>query len=987
MPVNPTEKGNNYGVLVDCVVRIVGWFQISGVLDPSTGNYLPETNQDGTPVSGPGWTAYQKAGAQPGDIVVIYTLNTSGISLPSSVSVGSVLWDLVAPNGLSYFNSAYAPKIGINRSDIISQFPHAGGPFAPTNALGYSDLIWSKVTTYYGLPGPGNPGNSSFIRRSIPEFGIRIVVWTDSCCVATHVTTKPPSPPVISVPTTPVNPGYNVPPTVPPTVPNPSETAAGEFATELRNSNSIVEPIPQGNRYGVNDLGPGDGRDGSLPEYAQPTKISKYEAYMPRTQGSSQGVFNYGSDYQKTLYDAEGFPLGFKSRTGTQDSYVVRRATHVGSAYMFKKNKLVDGIFIGRKSTRYSVAYPAESLDSLGLSSTAALSSDSLRVSLNRPPINTANGSSFALPEYKGSQESFGTSQTNQADISARSGTNHYSSRVNESTRGGYTSYAKPTTSDFTPGSSGYTKQLGSQSRSARVLVSRNPTASKFIKDTEKGANASDLGGITSRTISINRAVESSVRTKGFDIAAEPRYKGPKLDEMVQVKPVATISPIVDSTNRFKISFVPLRLMNGGTPTPAVMSVLEANVDTSMTLLVGNTFTINTLQGSTTYSMGSQAVEFGRVNPVQPGMYVVANPLCTPGQGFMPDIIAGGQTWNFAQLVTTLMTIEGNIIAQNTFNFSPAPANATDIIAPNKLPVGLMQSLDLFSTAEFNYEGTVSYGGVNHSLWYKSEPSVIVTPVSAEQTVAIVLKSTVTALTQTPPFRPVLEIYNDSVISRNPLTPTSAESVFIGSTVSSYPGWFNSPVAVNTTGPGNSGLGGKGGTSAFTVDTNGNIVSGPFNPGLYAGTHQCYLVFKHNSIATLNDRDPISQGTNYRIRVYNNGPYSDRYGYVLYTTGLRIPSASGAITISSGKASGSIATYHCNQLIKVRNRRTSKEIERMSNWNDGTIELAAGPTTSGLTWEPEVRLEAMTGDVLEIFRPGYDNLYSSENLIGEITIS
>jgi hypothetical protein len=456
---------------------------------------------------------------------------------------------------------------------------------------------------------------------------------------------------------------------------------------------------------------------------------------------------------------------------------------------------------------------------------------------------------------------------------------------------------------------------------------------------------------------------------------------------MVPVKSVAITMPVTDPLERFKISFVPLRLMNGGTPTPAVMSIIEANVDTSLTLLVGNTFTINTSQGATTYSMGSQAVEFGRFNPVQPGMYVISNPLCTPGQGFMPDIIAGGQTWNFAQLITTLMTIEGSVLAQNVYTFNPAPANATDIVAPNKLPIGLMQSMDLATTAEFNYEGTVAYGGAEQSVWYKSEPSVIVTPISATQTVSIVLKSTVTALTQTPPFRPVLELYNDSAISRDPYVVTAAESVFIGSSLSQYPGWFNSPFASNTTGPGNSNLGGKGGTSAFVVDSNGNIVSGPFNPGLYAGTHQCYLLFKYSSISSLNDRDPVSQGTNYRIRVYNNGPYSDKYGYVLYTSGLRIPAPVGSIAVSSGKASGTIVTYHCNQLLKVRNRRTSQEIERMSNWNDGAIELAAGPTDSGITWGPEIRLDAIPGDVLEIFRPGYDSLYSSENLIGEIAIT
>ena len=987
MAIDPREHGNSAGILVDCVIRIVGWFQVSGILDPTTNEYLPETNPDGSFVSGPGWQAYQKPGAQPGDIVIIYTLSTVSLNPTSLISIGNTLWDIVNPNGLSYSVNQYSPKVGINRSDIVSLFPHAGGSFSPTNPNnpnGYNDILWRNVTTYYGLPGPGNPNAPQFVRRSLPEFGVRIIVWTDSCCVNTQVTSKPPSPPPIITPPPTPTPGTGT-PVDPPRTPDSSDV--DELSTSLRNESSVVNAVTQGGRSGLNDLGPGNGREGSLPTYKQPTEITKSTKYIPRTQGSSQGVFNYGTDYQKSVFDAEGFPLGFRSRTGTQDSYVVRRAVHVGNRYMYKKDKLIDPILIQRKTTRYTVSFPTESLDALGLSSSSGLSSNSVRYGTSRPPINTANGSSFALPEYKGSQDTFGISQTDQADINISGGISHANTRVDQSTRGGFTTSSRPTASSFTPNSSGYTKTLGAQTRSSRVLVTKNPLASKLIKETNKGSFASDLGGITSRTIKLNRAVDSSVKKKGFDVEPEPRYQGPKLDDLVPVQPVSMVMPIKDTTNRFNISFVPLRLVNGSSPTPAVLSMIEARVDTHLTLVVGNSFIVNTAQGSTAYSMGSQAVEFGVINPVQPGMYVIANPLCTPGQGFMPDIIAGGRTWTFAQLVTTLMTLEGTVLAQNVYTFNPASANATDIVAPNRLPVGLMRSLDLYSTADFNYEGTVSYGGTNQSIWYKSEPSVIVTPVSATQTVAIVLKATVTALSQQPPFRPVLELYNDSLISKSEYTVTNAETVFVGSSVSSLPGWYNGGMALNTTGPGNSGLGGKGGTSAFITDQYGNINSGPFNPSLYGGTHQCYLLFKYSEVSAINDRDAISQGTNYRIRVYNNGPYSDKYGYVLYTTGLRIPAPSGTITVSNGQASGTIATYHCNQIIKIRNKRTGVEVERMSNWINGSVELAAGPTDSGPTWGPEIRLDAIVGDVLEIFRPGYDNLYSSENLVGELTVS
>ena len=976
------EQGNTSGVLVDCVLRVIGWFQISSILDTQTGNYLPETNPDGSPISGIGWVSYQKPGASPGDIVIIYTVATAAISPSTIFNYATVLWDLVSPNGLTYFINQYAPKIGINRSDLITQLAHAGGPFAPNNPdnpSGQNDILWRNVTTYYGLPGPGNQGAPEYIRTALPFFGIRMVVWTDSCCVNSQVTSKPPSPPVITIPPPTPYGGVGPVPTDPIPVPNPIPTDTEE---DLANGQSEVESLPQGGT----DIGP-EGHHNSATNFSQRTSFISEDKYRPRTKGSSQSVFDYNSSYQKTVYDSEGFPLGFRSRTGTQDSYVVRRAGHISAGFTYRKNHFIDHTLLTKDPTRYNVAIPVDALASLGLDSTAALGADSSRYQLSRPPIRSINGSRFSTPDYGGSQSNTSAAQTSQADPTLPRGASQSASRIDEATRGGGLYTSRPSHTDITPGASGYTKRVGSQTRSGRVISTRNPTVSKVIKETEQGRQPSLLGGITSRTISLGRAIDSAIKTKGFDLAAEPRYLGPKISDMTEVQQIASNNIIEDPSGRFTISFVPLRLMNSGSPTPSVLSVITANIDTELTLIVGNTFTVNGDAGTTTYSMGSQAVQFGRINPIQPGMYVVANPLCTPGQGSLPDIIAGNQRWNFAQLITTLMTIEGTILSQNVFTFNPAPAGATDIVTPNMLPNGIMQAMDFYSTANFNYEGTVSHGGSAATYWYTSEPSVIVTSISSTQTVAVVLKATVTALTQEPSFKPVLELYNDDTLSKDINSLTASESVFVGSTISSLPGWYLSAVALNTTGPGYNGLGGKGGTSAYQTNAMGHILSGPFNHALYGGTHQCYLLFKYSTNASLNDRLTISHGTNYRIRVYNNGPYSDKYGYVLFTTGLRIPAVSGSLTLSSGQVSGTVITYHCNQLVKIRNVRTGNEIERFSDWTNGSIALANGPTEAGIMWEAETRLDAIVGDTLQFFRPGYDNLYSSENLIGELVIA
>jgi len=170
---------------VDCMAKLVGWFQISGVRNPDNGNYLPETDPSGNPVSGPGWVAYEKPNAQPGDVVIIYKLWTvllSGTATNNTMIAGT-LWDLLNPAGLTYWTSTLNLKSTVSRTDVESLLPHPGGLLTPTNTdnpSGDPDLLWRRATTQYQLPGPGNTINPQFIRQVLPDFGLRILFWTDS---------------------------------------------------------------------------------------------------------------------------------------------------------------------------------------------------------------------------------------------------------------------------------------------------------------------------------------------------------------------------------------------------------------------------------------------------------------------------------------------------------------------------------------------------------------------------------------------------------------------------------------------------------------------------------------------------------------------------------------------------------------------------------------------------------------------------------------
>jgi hypothetical protein len=393
---------------------------------------------------------------------------------------------------------------------------------------------------------------------------------------------------------------------------------------------------------------------------------------------------------------------------------------------------------------------------------------------------------------------------------------------------------------------------------------------------------------------------------------------------------------------------------------------------------------------SDTVSIGSTGfITMGITNPPQAGQYVIANPVCTPGAGSLPTILADGQQWSFLQLVFALLDIESNVISQQVINFLPSPPGATDVQAPNRLPVGLMSDLDMADTSVPLYDGTFSHQSADANTWFLAEPSVVVEKVGpSSNTATVVLKATVNGLGQTPPFSPVMEMYNNDLLisSQNPLTS------FIGGPCGALPGWYAPGVGagvtiynVHTACPGSSGFGGAGGTSAFFLDSVGMAVSGPYNPAMYGGTHHNFLCFK-GSDATI-----IQAGTAYRIRVYNNGPANELNGYALYTANLAIKEAQATLSIdANGDLSGNVKTYHCSQTLRIRNVTTGAEIERYSAWQDGTIDLsgAASSAGGGITTQflSEARLAAQPGDVIRIFRPGYDNNYASETIVLEVIL-
>lgn len=1026
-----TSMSNDSSSYVDCQATIVGWFQISDRLNPSTSNYLPETNRDGSLVSGPGWVAYEKPGAQPGDVVIIYRVMT----ITSTMTAGSgganfsnVLWDLLDPCGLSFFTTQYSFKSCISKTDLVSLLPHPGGPLTPanqSNPYGDQDILWRNVTGHYGLPGPGNASNPSFIRWVLPGFGLRILFWTDSCCVFDQVI------PPINVPDIP-----GIPP-IPTPAPSPGEPGAGPgigagipggggyggpsggvgagagnggfngpsggtTGGKRRRTPGVVVPIdpaPPIRKPGTGGTTPGNNgvpganegdpsRASNLPEVNVPTVLV---SSGPSSRFRRPGIAPIRRNYQDTdqvSYYSSGGSLYVK-RTNPNDLGIYTRAVRSGPRALYIRNGGMEhhSLHTNTMRTAWLPSLSQEDLAAYGINISVA---GDAAAAITRPITSSPTGNETNVS----SQEHLimGGVQPNQNSTTALPIRSRGDAPLKTpgQTRGGNKSEREKTYTDLGANlHQNIPRDIGqiTSYRSDQF----NPRAGKISQLTTKGGDqraVEDRVGIQRRSPNVINGSIVAARL-GSEMALVKRNQLSIKNLNKTTEPIK-LENIKDKNNRYAIT--PIRLSSGNGFTFLVL--IEGNIDTNReeVQLVTNSH-VKYEDGNSSYLSvgGTGFITFGITNPPQPGQYVIANPVCMPGQGSVPDIIAGGQQWSFMQLVFTLLDINSNLIAQSVVSFLPAPAGATDVEAPNRLPRGLMSDLDMTDTSVPNYDGTYIYNGANQLYWFMSEPSVVVEKIgTSSSTATVVLKATVDSLMATPPFRPILEIYDNGVL----VSGSNALTSFVAGPCAAIPGWYN-PVGnvarasggIHSACPGTNGYGGAGGTSAYVVDQLGQVLSGPYNPAMYAGTHHCFLCFKGNDATT------IATESAYRIRVYNNGPANDQNGYALFFAGLRIKPATGNLSINAaGNLAGSIKSYHCCHILKIKNMNTGEEIERFSAWEDGTIYIGNSPA-GGSSGGNSVffssnadNLAAQTGDVIRIYRPGFDNNYSSERIVLEVTL-
>lgn len=960
----------------DCIIKIIGWFQISGTLNPATNNYLPESDASGNPISGPGWVAYEKPGAQPGDIVLIYTLETMLLNnqTPNNLQISSVLWDLLSPGGLAYWINNAGLKLSVSLSDIISQFPHPGNALSPSNPQSYMDLIWTKVTTHYQLPGPGNANAPGYIRDVLPGFGMRILVWTESCCVASNITTFPPGPPPITGEIPPItsephgtgfsdpDPEYFTSPSI------GSSSSASSYAGVSSYSNiqaniatgDLTKLTPNASRFKNKDPEPTNFKHNSYYHNIN-TRLPIGHAPVPRSQGNTKAM---------NTYDVPAnHPLPWLDRVGDYDYHTSIRARPIGSRYLLVKEGKVNPLLLPNR-VKWNISVDRNTLYQLGLAGNAPYQGTRNRVAAIKPEIVPEGRAGVSIGHnHKNSLvQNPLNNNSPSADPVKPSGISY--KNQDRTIYNGYIN--KPTSSsdvEFLTSS-----RIIGDGQKVFNTKRKLPQAIKSIKQEESGKTFKDQAGnpglayLRKRTFDISK-VKQATKAASYQFFV---YKGRAIGLQDIRKDINNLSfkNIPDPNGKFTIC----PYVYKGGQTWSYVTLVCGNVQNEQHLVLKQSIVLSTSGGSIVGNLGSSGViTFGRVNPVQPGMYVVANPSCLPGQDSLPDIIAGGETWSFGLIVSTLLTLEGQVITQQITNFLPAAPGDTDVQAPNRLPVGLMRDLELDDTSSFLYDGTYSERGTNQSTWYKNEPSVIVQrDGSTSESVSIVLKTTRTSQDQLTPFRPVLEIYNEGV-----LLATGATAAFIGGPCSAQPGWVGMTAgSINTTCAGSNGYGGAGGSSAYITNSAGAIMSGPYNPAVYGGSHSNFLYFKYDSSNPAgSDSTYIDGVSQYRIRVHNNGPVNDYNGYVLYTNGIEIVPATSSLNIVSGNLEGSVVTYHCNQDLLVVNDSTKEQIEKRSSYTNGGIILTYSDAFS-----------VKSGDIIKIFRPGFDNEYHSQKSIIDITI-
>jgi len=982
------------------MAKLVGWFQISGVRNPDNGNYLPETDPSGNPVSGPGWVAYEKPNAQPGDVVIIYKLWTvllSGTATNNTMIAGT-LWDLLNPAGLTYWTSTLNLKSTVSRTDVESLLPHPGGLLTPTNTdnpSGDPDLLWRRATTQYQLPGPGNTINPQFIRQVLPDFGLRILFWTDSCCSVSNVTAHPVDPPVLIKPpitpstSTPVPPGN--PPTLVPTAgtipdpngatldPTPGEPKPNTWggATAKPATNPVTNVTPALNK-GINP----DPKEPTPTSYTAQVAVSRAfhrpgSGYVPRA----------GEIPQPTYYNVSNDnPLPWRNKTAGQDPYINSRAMPVSPRYLALKEGGQNPTTFSNRIT-WTPGMDEATLAALGLIGVTVSQGARAQIGgVTKTPAPQGRSEDNFIDVTPASQSTLPPAAGSTSTNPTRRHGNDPANPSQDVSVGGYGEVKQRQLSDVTKEGVYRIPQVGNSQKLSRGKRRGRLLAKKIKKQSEKGSTNFDSGGRLALPSTIRRSIDVSFAAQATMIGSAQQtlfdHKGPAIFDLMDVKDAPTTENIKDSSDEFTISPI---IYHGG-PAFTMIAMVIGNVSSQKNVVLNQTAFMYSDDGTQVYNLGSSGVmEFGKVNPVQPGMYVIGNPACLPGQGGLPNLIAGGQNWNFMTLVLTLVNLENQVISQQTINFLPALAGDTDVVAPNRLPSGLMRDLEFTQTSNFLYDGTYNRANVNPDNWFQSESSVIVERDTAiTNTVSLVLKATVTSQGQNSPFRPLMELYDDSTLQAG----SNGQAGFVSGNCNATPGWINpitstalSAGGIHTACQGILGHGGAGGTSAYVVNQQGFITSGPYNSAVYGGTHHCYLHFRYTS-ANQADSNLITAGGNkYRVRVYNNGPTNNLNGYVLYTQGLKVSEASATLAVnSSNELDGTITTYHCAQVLKIRNENTGGEIERLSSWQDGTVVVGTGTATNA-------RLTASPGDIIKIYAPGYDNLYNSGRVVAQFTVA
>lgn len=960
---------NVSSVFTDCILDVIGWFQVSGIKNPQTNNYLPEYNSSGLPVSGPGWVSYEKPGASPGDIVLLYRLSTVGENI-------NAIWDLLSPGALSYWTDTYSVKSHVSKTDIVSKLPHPGShlsPFNPDGPDGHNDLIWKNVTSQYSLPGPGNSIYPQYIRELLPEFGIRMVVWTDSCCYALNNSVGIPStPPVVPPPNPPSPPS---PPTGPPPFGGPVITPGPGGGTPGTGGGGLLIPDrvgfvdtpllpPISTDTGRSDI-PVSGetplwlnntghRRGDLSEVTVTGKAKATVQRVPISRTSS-GAPVVGSDVvgNKDIRPGSGMPkivergkesfmtsknngMHNKLSLSEIDYQVKRRAYQPGNSYLNIREGQVQN-HESYKEVSWVPSLSESTIRELGLSNYNVLQDSTSIVNrrISNPITPLVDVSSNIKSDFSG-------------QIVEKTNTN------------------KPVTTTENRGISQKSKVNFNS-----VKESKLSEGSLFSKDTS-GLNR---GSFLNRGKILNEIRDNSVKFANSN-AGIIRSKGKPVIELKRTNETVTSKVIKDISKTFTVTPVfygsgdginLTTIINGNTTCPCDVILLQSAIvqsDSGRFIAdLGNSGTIRFDAGtSESYMIGTNA--------------------CLPGEGSLPDVIANGVTWSFMTIVSTLINLQGNVIAQNINTIYPSSMNDIDVVAPNKLPIGVMRDLEITNASSFLYDGIFNKRSVDQLEWYRSEPHFIFERTgSTSSSVSIVLKATVTSQSQGTPFRPVMEVYADTT-----LKSSGSLAAFIGGACGLNPGWVKADGSIRDIGSnhnmcvGSSGIEGAGGSSSYVINEVGNVVSGPYNPSVYGRTHHCYHYYKYDSSNPSGDSSLIAASTKYRLRVHSNGPTNEFNGYGIISSGIRIPAASSVIQVTDGKLYGSITTYHCNQILKVVNETTGEEVERRSNWDDGTISFSLSTPASAL-------LSVSIGDKIKVFRPGFNGLYNINSLIYEFTVS